>query len=152
MSASNPEKQHISRLHGAHPGKERSGYPRWWTPAHTSAWDRSKEAFRRDWEQTKHDVSFGKAGIDLDQDVTDTVKQAAGKEPIPPGGVPNEDEEFARLEPAFRFGYGARLFYVDDPEWNEALETKLRSDWTTFSNERWEASNDAVRRGFEFDE
>jgi hypothetical protein len=50
-----------------------------------------KEALKRDWEQTKHDVSK-KSGRDLDQDVGDTLKQATGKEPIPPAGVPNLDD------------------------------------------------------------
>ena len=49
------------------------------------------EAMKRDLEQTKHDLSLGKAGQDLDQDVDETIKQAAGKEPIPPRNVPNPD-------------------------------------------------------------
>src|SRR5262245_35788154 len=58
--------------------------PNWWTSEHSSAWDRTKEAIRRDWEQTKADFSKNKK--DLNQDVDDTLKQAAGKEPIPPRG------------------------------------------------------------------
>jgi hypothetical protein len=46
-----------------------------------------KEALERDWEQTKHDIT--RKGRDLDQDVPDTLRQGAGKEPIPPEGVPN---------------------------------------------------------------
>ena len=42
----------------------------------------AKEALERDWEQTKSDLP-GMEGKDLDQDVDDTVKQAAGKEPVP---------------------------------------------------------------------
>ena len=38
------------------------------------------EALKNDWEQTKSDVP-GLEGQDLDQDVDDTVKQAAGDEP-----------------------------------------------------------------------
>jgi hypothetical protein len=61
----------------------------------TSRGERTKsrlgEALKRDVEQTKHDLSFGKAGTDLDQDVDETVKQAAGKEPIPPRNVKNPD-------------------------------------------------------------
>ena len=45
----------------------------------------AKEALKRDWEQTKSDMP-GMEGRDLDQDVDDTVKQAAGKEPIPATG------------------------------------------------------------------
>ena len=50
-----------------------------------------KEALRRDWEQTKHDFSKSK-GRELHQGVGDTVKQAAGKEPIPPVDRPNPDK------------------------------------------------------------
>ena len=50
-----------------------------------------KEALKRDWEQTKHDIT--RKGPDLNQDVSDTVKQAAGKEPIPPPAIPNFDKK-----------------------------------------------------------
>jgi hypothetical protein len=46
-------------------------------------------AIGRDATQTKHDVTGGRKGQDLGQDVKDTVKQGAGREPIPPKGVPN---------------------------------------------------------------
>lgn len=47
-----------------------------------------KEALKRDWEQTKSDLTGHKKGQDLDQNVGDTVKQATGKEPLPPRGEP----------------------------------------------------------------
>ncbi len=46
------------------------------------------EAMRRDWEQTKADLP-GLEGEELDQDVQDTIKQATGKEPVPPEDIPN---------------------------------------------------------------
>ena len=46
------------------------------------------EAMRRDWEQTKADLP-GLEGEELDQDVQDTIKQATGKEPVPPEDLPN---------------------------------------------------------------
>jgi hypothetical protein len=49
----------------------------------------AKEALERDWEQTKSDMP-GMEGKDLDQDVDDTVKQAAGKERVP---NPNEKSD-----------------------------------------------------------
>lgn len=55
--------------------------PAWWSDEHTSSWDRVKEALRRDWEQTKADLSS--AGRDLNQNLVDTVKQAAGSQPLP---------------------------------------------------------------------
>jgi hypothetical protein len=36
--------------------------PSWWTDGHTSAWERTKEALHRDWEQTKADVSDRETG------------------------------------------------------------------------------------------
>jgi hypothetical protein len=48
------------------------------------------EALERDWEQTKSDLP-GLDGKDLDQDVDDTVKQAAGKERVPSDNEPNTD-------------------------------------------------------------
>src|SRR6185503_16429976 len=96
----------------------------WWNREHDSAWDRVKAAFRRDWEQTKHD--FGADKPDLNQNVDDTVKQAAGKEPIPPAGVPN----FEEYEPAFKFGYGARQYYGSRfNQWNPELEESLKRDY-----------------------
>lgn len=50
-----------------------------------------KEALERDLEQTKSDVTGDRKGTDLDQDVDDTVRQAAGKEPIPGENQPNPD-------------------------------------------------------------
>src|SRR5215467_7108693 len=91
--------------------------PRWWTKEHESRWDRVKAAFKRDWDQTKHD--FGSDEPDTDQNVGDTVKQAAGKEPIPPRHTPTYEE----AEDAYRFGYGARSQYASQfPTWNDRLE------------------------------
>lgn len=50
----------------------------------------AKDALKRDWEQTKSDLP-GLEGEDLDQDVGDTLKQAAGKQEVPPDDVPNRD-------------------------------------------------------------
>lgn len=50
-----------------------------------------KKALERDLEQTKHDLT--RKGVDLNQDVSDTVKQATGKEDIPPPFVPNLDKK-----------------------------------------------------------
>jgi uncharacterized membrane protein YqiK len=57
--------------------------PTWWNDAYTSDWDRVKEALRRDWEQTKSDFSVGHA-VELNQSLTDTIKQAVGDAPVPP--------------------------------------------------------------------
>lgn len=56
------------------------------------------EAMHRDLEQTKHDFNKN-SGQELNQDVSDTVGQAAGNKPIPPASVPN-------YKPADRPGNG----------------------------------------------
>ena len=71
--------------------------PNWWNDKHNSAWDRAREALHRDWEQTKSDFS-GKGGVDLNQNVGDTVKQMAGAAVVPPLTVktrPDTPEEAA---------------------------------------------------------
>ena len=91
--------------------------PKWWTKdQHESNWERVKDALKRDWEQTKVDLKG--QGSDLDQDVDDTVKQAVGKDVIPPmgqanvpGGTPAVDTKSRKwddVESPFKYGVGAR--------------------------------------------
>ena len=123
--------------------------PTWWTKDHDSSWDRVKAAFKRDWDQTKHDM--GGKQPDTKQNVNDTVKQAAGKETIPPRG----QQVYEKAEPAFRFGYGARSYYkAKYPTWNKDLETQLRRDWSSSAgNENaWENNADYIRSGWEYEE
>jgi len=104
--------------------------PYWQNEKHGSAWDRVKEALRRDWEQTKADVSSG--GKELNQQVGDTVKQATGAEPIPAGDRPNPPDraDWTDVEPAFRYGFGAHEQYSTAYQaWDDKLETKLSSEW-----------------------
>ena len=59
-----------------------SFHPSWWTEQkHGGAWERVKEAMKRDLEQTKNDFTPG--APDLDQDVGDTINQATGRVAIP---------------------------------------------------------------------
>jgi hypothetical protein len=122
--------------------------PKWWTDDNDTAWERVKAAFRRDWDQTKHD--FGANQPDLNQDVGDTVKQAAGKQPVPMRGQPVYDE----VEDAHRFGFGARSYYGKRyPAWNSDLELQLQRDWQeTYSDKNWAGNRDEIRRGWDYDE
>ncbi len=108
--------------------------PYWNTEKHGNAWDRMKEALKRDWEQTKADVSSG--GKELNQQVSDTVKQATGAEVIPGPNTPNPSTgkdtkgNWTDVEPAFRYGMGAHEQYSNSYQtWNDDLETKLSSEW-----------------------
>jgi hypothetical protein len=92
--------------------------PTWYTNDHDSTWERVKGAFRNDWEQTKHD--FGsKDARDLNQDVDDTLKQAAGAQ-----------ESFENREQAFKFGHAAqRQYRSQHSTWNDDLDQTLRNDY-----------------------
>ena len=52
--------------------------------------ERTKEATKRDWEQTKADVSKNHRQ-ESDQEADHTVRQASGKKPVPPKEAPNRD-------------------------------------------------------------
>src|SRR5207245_11248605 len=106
---------------------------------------------RRDWEQTKADLGKGK---ELHQNVSDTVKQAVGKEAIPPANLPNppdakdmgKRDEWGQIEPAVRYGYGARSYYADVHSWDDQLEGKLREEWRAMNTGRsWDDSRAYVR-------
>lgn len=111
-------------------GAPQSWRPSYWKEEHGTAWDNVREAFSRDWEQTKTDVT-GK-GPDLNQDVPNTVKQAFGSEPIPQKGAPNAERKtpWNEAEPGVRYGFGARQQYGKDiPEWSDTLERRLETEW-----------------------
>ncbi|HTR42038.1 MAG TPA: hypothetical protein VMH87_10525 [Pseudomonadales bacterium] len=122
--------------------------PNWWTQENDSAWDRVKAAFKRDWDQTKHD--FGGNQPDTDQNVNDTVKQAAGKQPIPPRGTP----PYEKVENAYRFGYGARSYYRQKhPKWNANLESELQRDWkTSYPEGNWSEDVEYIRHGWDYED
>lgn len=108
----------------------------YYTKEDMSAWERVKKAFANDWEQTKAD--FGVSGArDMDQDVDDTVKQAAGS-----------DDMFENREQAFRFGYVARRRYSDThAKWNDDLDKTLRNDY----DGDYEKDRRYIRHAYEYD-
>ena len=123
--------------------------PEWYTSAHASAWERAKEALRRDWDQTKHDLHAG--GHELNQKVADTVAQAGGSEGIPSIDAPNPPKVVDRWEDAevaIDFGYACRTHYGDKyPKWNSELETQLKRDWK--GDRPWDRVKLYVRHGYE---
>lgn len=136
--------------------------PSWWKDTeYTSAFDRVKEALRRDWEQTKNDFTPG--APDLHQDVDDTVKQALGAQQIPPPGAPTPMSEsemkaadkkkgivWGDVEGAVNYGYGASMAFSSQyPTWNDELEQKLKEDWSRApSSPPWDDVKVEVRRGY----
>jgi hypothetical protein len=120
--------------------------PKWWNEQHESSWNRVKAAFKRDWDQTKHD--FGGHQPDTHQDVNDTVKQAAGKQPIPPRG----QSTYQEAEDAFRFGYAARSQYNKQySSWDDRLERHLEQEWAVlFIDRDWALYRNTVQRGWAY--
>lgn len=116
--------------------------PEWYKDEHVSAWERIKEALRRDWDQTKKDLHVG--GHEMNQDIGDTLKQAAGKEALPASDKPNPPRvigEWDDAEIPAGYGYAAKhQFGSQYPTWSPDLESKLRGEW--------EGAKDATRRGW----
>ena len=122
--------------------------PNWWNQNHESAWERAKAAFKRDWDQTKHDL--GGHEPDTNQQIDNTTRQAAGKEAIPPRGVRTYED----AEPAYRYGFGARSQYEDEyPEWDDELEARLKGEWEEIAPARkqtWMQDRAIIRRGWDY--
>jgi hypothetical protein len=130
--------------------------PSWWNENHEGTWDRIKSALKRDWEQTKADVSS--KGHELNQGVGDTVKQAAGKESIPPGNLPNpstkaskDAETWEDVEPSYRYGVGARAEHGStSASWDDRVESKLREEWSQLkSGQTWDEVKGSVRHAWD---
>lgn len=126
--------------------------PDWWTDAHASSWERVKHAVRRDWEQTKGDLSDN--GVDLNQAASDTIRQALGTQPIPRDNLPNPGPRHGResvwpsFEAAVRYGYGARLHY-GDAVWDDELVARLRKEWDASNQPRtWAEVKPGVEHGW----
>jgi hypothetical protein len=132
--------------------------PSWWADAvHGSAWDRAREAMRRDWSQTKHDLHLG--GHEMNQSVDDTLRQAAGEQHLPTINQANPPKvigEWNDAEVPYRYGYAARTqFGAEYPTWGPELEVKLKLEWMTAQDRishDWESARRFVRRGYEHQE
>jgi hypothetical protein len=99
--------------------------PTFWTPTQQTAWERVRDAVRRDWIQTKADLGLP-GGHDLAQTAKDTVKQAFGDRIIPGGEAAGVRWDIARQ--AMRLGHGAATYWRDE-RWTEALETRVKREW-----------------------
>jgi hypothetical protein len=130
--------------------------PLWWDDTYASAWDRVKEALRRDWEQTKHDLHL-RGGHELNQDVMHTLKQATNREAMPAHERPNGPKiigSWDDLEGPVAFGYGAHARYgARHTGWNDELEAELRERWgetKDASSHAWSDVKDHVKYGYDY--
>ena len=139
-----------------------AGFPSWWTAEHSSSWERAKHALRRDWEQTKGDLAD--TGVDLNQGAMDTLRQAVGSQPIPVDSLPNPGPRhtWAFIEPAVRYGHGARLQYGEVEVtakgegkgeavngWHDSLTDRLRTEWAASGEVgAWASVKEGVAHGW----
>jgi hypothetical protein len=137
-------------------------HPKWWKEEYTSAWERVREALRRDWQQTVHDLHLRK-GHELNQKVGDTLKQAEGKVPIPdinrtnpPRVIGTLDGDWEKVEHPMEYGFAARHeFGATHPRWDEDIERELESEWQnqapreSQAKRAWSDVRAHVRRGYE---
>jgi hypothetical protein len=129
--------------------------PSWWSEeVHGSAWERVREAMRRDWSQTKHDLHVG--GHEMNQEMGDTLGQAAGKQHLPSinqANPPRVIGVWGDAETPYRYGYAARQqFGATHPAWSPELEARLKNDWMEAEDQAtrdWESARRFVRRGYE---
>lgn len=86
----------------------------WWSPEHTSAWQKVKILFKEDWARTKEHLGVSEQ---------------------PSASEQERASEFDANEPAFRYGYGAALHY-QDRQWNDSTMELLRSQYGGLWDER----------------
>jgi hypothetical protein len=131
--------------------------PTWFKPEHASEWARIKEALRRDWDQTKHDLHMG--GHNLNQTIADTGEQLGGVNPPPderpmPAKVIGDVSDWETVEEPVGYGYAARAQYgTQHPKWNDKLETTLHSEWDGMragAGRTWDEVKGKVRHGYEY--
>ena len=63
-----------------------------------------------------------------------------------------DDRSYEDLEPAYRFGFGARLAF-GNRDWDANFETHLAEDWramTPARTQKWEDDRDAILDGWNF--
>jgi len=136
-------------------------HPTWYKDEHATKWDRVKEAVRRDWQQTKHDLHMG--GHELNQQAKDTMKQASGSEAIPsindanpPKVIGDLSGEWERVEQPLEYGFAARnQFGAAHKTWDDDLERDLRTEWESPKNtagaaQRWDDVRPIVRHGYDY--
>ncbi len=124
--------------------------PGWWNEGHASAWDRVKDAFRRDWEQTRVDFA-SKNARNLNQGVSDTLKQVFGTAHIPPPGTKTHPSD---PEKAVKEADAARERMIQTAEDAEkrmsqattAIADASRTAATDIAKERTEVAEAATKR------
>jgi hypothetical protein len=124
--------------------------PSWWTAERDNEWQQAREALRRDWDQTRHDLHLG--GHELNQTIENTLAQAAGAESMPAIDVANPPKVIGTWEDAevaIGFGYAARTCFGHlHASWNPELERMLAKEWSSESMP-WKTAEILVHHGYD---
>jgi hypothetical protein len=94
-------------------------------------------------------------GHELNQSVGHTVKQAAGKEPLPPidrANPPKVVGQWADAEGPIQYGYAARTHYKAQGPWTAELEATLEREWASakeMTGRAWKDVREFVKHGYE---
>ena len=140
-----------------HPSKERRySEPVWWTVEHTVIWEEHLPSLRADFKRRaagQNRAQLTKQGPD------DLVFERGAQAPRnidieQAHAVADNNWEvgttWEQIEPALRYGVGARAQYPHYVHWTDELEAHLRKEWAeTNEPSTWEKVKRAVRRGFE---
>lgn len=60
------------------------------------------------------------------------------------------NREWIRIEPAMRYGYGARMEYADGQQWAEDVEQRLQTGWAEMKTDStWDDARAHVRHGWD---
>lgn len=136
---------------------QHSWHPTWHTPEHEMGWARVREAVRRDWQQTRHDMHVG--GHELNQRASDTLEQAVGSAAIPSTDRTSPRkarDEWEWVEQPAEYGQSARLHFGSIyPEWCRELDQQLQREWpsdalASMEPGLWDDVKASVRYGYDF--
>ncbi|MFI5298000.1 MAG: hypothetical protein ACHREM_07870 [Polyangiales bacterium] len=128
---------------------ETSSNPAWWTERHQTAWERVKDAIKRDWRKMKGAVGHP-IGHEPDGVGASTASRGANGVRDLSVHLPSKSRSWKDAEPAVRFGGGARAYFAEDTEWDTDLDRRLAVEWTRFyPNRPWYQERDDARHGWE---
>lgn len=138
------------------PKEPRYAEPTWWTIQHTTIWLEVSPALKSDFQ--RHTAEQRRAEL-ASQGPDDLLVQRGTGTPrnvdvdhahVVPDNSWEVGTEWEQIEPGVRYGVGARAQYPEHERWSEALEARLRQEWSeTNEPSTWQKVKRAVRHGFE---
>jgi hypothetical protein len=143
------------------PNQPRHAQPVWWSVQHTVLWEEHGPVLRDAFERRRAAADrarLTRQGPDdaVFQDPATTTRATTPRnvDVDHAYAVPDNNWEvgtaWEQIEPAVRYGVGARAQYPQHDGWTEELEARLRQDWSEGNDpSAWEKVKHAIRHGFE---